>query len=130
MWQSFAQHLAHTIANQVFGYGEYNFILEGKTWSSSGGISSSAKYLEGFDPSIGPPYDYFNWIPVGLINDLIDNTPDPYPVIDNVSGFTYSEIQSVYYLELATIPDFKSALKAIKPSQTTAIDQLFSSYGY
>lgn len=130
MWQSFAQNLGHTIANRAFGYGEYNFSLQGKTWVSSGGISSSSKYLEGFDPSIGPPNDNFNWIPVGLINDLMDSQTDPFPVIDNVSGFTYSEIQSVYYLEPQSIAEFKNAFKTIRPSQATAIDQLFTSYGY
>jgi hypothetical protein len=130
MWQSFAQHLGHTIADRVFGWGEYTFALQGTTWYSSGGISSSSKYLEGFDPSIGVPYDYFNWIPVGLINDLMDNIPDAAPVVDNVSGFTYSEIQSVYYLEPDLMSSFKIALKNIKPSQATAIDQLFASYGY
>ncbi len=130
MWQSFAQHLGHTIANRVFGWGEYNFVLQGKTWFSGGGISSSAKYLESFDPTIGQPSDYFNWIPIGLINDLMDNIPDPFPIVDNVSGFTYSEIQSVYYLEPDLMSSFKIALKNIKPSQATAIDQLFASYGY
>lgn len=110
--------------------GRIHFALQGTTWFSSGGISSSSKYLEGFDPSIGVPYDYFNWIPVGLINDLMDNIPDPAPVVDNVSGFTYSEIQSVYYLEPDLMSSFKIALKNIKPSQATAIDQLFASYGY
>lgn len=32
MWQAFAQHLGHTIANQVFGYAEYSVVLQGKTW--------------------------------------------------------------------------------------------------
>lgn len=130
MWQAFAQHFGHTIADRFFKWGEYNFVLQGKTWFSSGGISSSSKYLEGFDPSIGVPYDYFNWIPVGLINDLMDNQTDPFPINDNVSGFTYSEIQSVYYSELETMADFKNAFKSIRPSQSIAIDQLFASYGY
>lgn len=54
----------------------------------------------------------------------------PSSVIDNVSGFTYSEIQSVYYLEPGTMAEFKNAVKAIRPSQAAAIDQLFASYGY
>jgi hypothetical protein len=130
MWEGFAQHFGHTIANRIYGSGEYSFVLQGKTWSSSGGISSSSKYLEGFDPSIGPPNELFKWIPVGLINDLMDNTTDPFPVVDNVSGFTYSEIQAAYYTEPLTMVDFKNALKNIKPSQAAAIDQLFVSYGY
>jgi len=60
----------------------------------------------------------------------MDIYPDPLPVVDNVSGFTYSEIQAAYYTEPATMLDFKNALKAIKPGQAIAIDQLFTSYGY
>jgi len=84
----------------------------------------------GLCPRILAPLDYFNWIPVGLINDLIDDTPNENTVADHVSGFTYPEIQSAYYTEPLNVVDFKNALKAIKPSQATAIDQLFSSYGY
>ncbi len=129
MWQAFAQHLGHTIANNVFGYGENSFVLQGKTWTSGAGVSSSSKYLEQFDPSIGSPNDPLNWIPVGLINDLMDNNVDQF-VVDNVNGFTYSEIQAAYYTEPGTMLDFKNALKAIRPVQSAAIDQLFLSYGY
>ena len=110
--------------------GEYSFELKAKTWSSSGGVSSSAKYLQGFDPSIGEPYELFKWIPVSLVNDLMSSTSHDPPVVDNVSGFTYSDIQAAYYAEPATMLDFKNALKSIKPAQAAAIDQLFSSYGY
>jgi len=130
MWQAFAQHFGHTIANQFFGWGETSFEQQGKTWTSTISLSSSEKYLEEFDPSIVGPADYLHWIPVGLINDLMDNNSDPNPIIDNVSGFTYLDIQNAYYTEPLTMLDFKNALKAIKPTQSTAIDQLFTSYGY
>ena len=63
---------------------------------------------------------------------MIDNTPDisPSPVVDNVSGFTYQEIQSALYNKPSTLPEFKNNLKAIKPVQAIQIDQLFLSYGY
>jgi len=130
IWQSFAQHLGHSIANRIYGIGESSFVLQGKTWSSSGGMSASAKFLEGFDPSSQPPSDYFSWIPVGLINDLIDGTGESTPLVDNVSGFTYGDIQSALYGEPLTVNDFKNALKNIKPAQGAAIDRLFLSYGY
>ncbi len=130
MFQAFAQHLGHTIATRIYGSGETGFQLQGKSWLSSGGISSSSKYLEGFDPSIGEPNELFKWIPVGLINDLIDSNSDQPPVVDNVSGFTYAEIQLAYYTEPVYMINFKNALKAIKPLQATLIDQLFTSYGY
>ena len=58
------------------------------------------------------------------------NSADPIAIIDNVSGFTYSDIQAAYYTEPVTMLAFKNALKAIKPAQAAAIDQLFTSYAY
>lgn len=130
MSQAFSQHLGHTIANIIYGWGEDNFVLQGKPWVSSGNVGGSAQYLEGFNPNIGEPYEMFKWIPVGLLNDLIDTNTDPAPVVDNVSGFTYANIEAAYYGEPGTMADFKNALKAIKPLQAGAIDQLFASYAY
>lgn len=72
----------------------------------------------------------FNWIPVGIINDLMDSNVDPLPILDNVSGFTYQEIQTALYNKPVTVLDFKNSLKSIKPLQASQIDNLFSSYGY
>ena len=132
IYESFAQHFGHAIANRMYGNGAQNFELQGKQWVSDASKSSNLKYLEEFDPNIGVPNDYFNWIPVGLINDLMDNTPDLFPsqVIDNVSGFTYQEIQSVLMQKPSLLSQVKSLLKDIRPSQSIEIDQLFASYGY
>ena len=132
IWQSMAQHIGHTISDRIYGNGAEAFNLQGKQWVSDVNKSSSLKYLEEFNPQIGAPADYFNWIPIGLINDLMDNTPDlsPSTVVDNVSGFTYQEIQSALYNKPSTLPEFKNNLKSVKPAQATQIDQLFLSYGY
>jgi len=132
VWQSFSQHLGHTIADRIYGSGASDFQLQGKQWVSDISNSSSKKYLEEFDPQVGVPNDYFSWIPVGIINDLMDNTPDlpPSSVIDNVSGFTYYEIQTALFDQPGSIIDFRNSLKTIKPSQALEIDALFASYGY
>ena len=130
MWQAFAQHFGHTIATQVFGFGEYHFLLQANTWFSSGGITSSSKYLEQFDPNVAFSNDPLKWIPVGLINDLMDTNNETFPVIDNVSGFTYAEIQAAYFTQPSTMLELKNAFKSIKPTQATAIDQLFTSYNF
>lgn len=132
IWQCFAQHFGHTISDRIYGSGASSFELQGKQWNSDilGG-SSSRKYLEGFDPTIGVPNDYFNWIPVGLITDLIDNSEPPTSIVnDNVSGFTYVNIQYALYQKPANIPALKGILKTLHPSQSTALDNLFTSYGY
>jgi hypothetical protein len=130
IYESFAQHFGHIIADRIYGNGAENFQLQGKQWVSDANKSSNLKYLEEFDPNIGVPNDYFNWIPVGLINDLMDSQVDPLPMNDNVSGFTYQEIQSVLAQKPSLLTQVKSLLKDIKPSQSIQIDQLFASYGY
>ena len=133
IWQCFAQHFGHTISDRIYGTGASSFELQGKQWTSDilGG-SSSRKYLEGFDPSIPAPQDHFSWIPVGLITDLMDNSSEP-PfsyVTDNVSGFSYANIQYALYQKPANMQALKNILKTLRPSQSAALDNLFTSYGY
>lgn len=130
LWQSFAQHFGHTIADRIYGIGASDFELQGTTWSSDFNKSSNSKYLEQFNPQIGPPNDYFNWIPVGLFNDLLDSDVDPAPVVDNVSGFWYGAIESAFFIKPSSVSEFKSYLQQVIPSQSTQISQLFTSYGY
>jgi hypothetical protein len=130
IWQGFAQHFGHTISDRIYGTGAGNFELQGATWISDFSESSNMKFLEAFNPQSVPPFDYFSWIPVGLYNDLMDSNVDPSIVVDNVSGFTYSEIQSALYNKPVSVSDFKTQLQAIKPAQSVQLDQLFASYGY
>ena len=131
IWESFAQHFGHTMSDRIYGIGANNFELQGKQWVSDFNKSSNQKYLEEFDPQISAPVDYFNWIPVGLINDLMDTGEPPSSlVVDNVSGFTYNEIQSALFQKPSDMAQFKGLLQAIRPSQSVQISQLFASYGY
>ena len=130
VWESFAQHFGHTITDRIYSNGAEPFSLQNKQWVSDASRSSNIKYLEEFDPNIVPPDEMFNWIPVGIINDLMDSNVDPLPILDNVSGFTYQEIQTALYNKPVTVLDFKNSLKSIKPLQASQIDNLFSSYGY
>ena len=130
IWQTFAQHIGHVVTDRFYSTESSDFSLQGKQWVSDFNRSSNLKYLEEFDPSITAPVDYFGWIPIGIINDLMDSNVDQAPVVDNVSGFTYTEIQSALLNKPSTLLEFKNLLKNIKPSQSTQIDQLFTSYGY
>ena len=119
------------MSDRIYGIGANNFELQGKQWVSDFNKSSNQKYLEEFDPQISAPVDYFNWIPVGLINDLMDTGEPPSSlVVDNVSGFTYNEIQSALFQKPSDMAQFKGLLQAIRPSQSVQISQLFASYGY
>ena len=130
VWQAFAQHLGHSVVDQLYGVSASSFSLQGKTWNSTLASSSNRKYLEEFDPSITAPVDYFSWIPVGLINDLMDNNSDLAPVVDNVSGFTWQDIQMALYNTPDDMLEFKTHLKGIRPGQNNQVDALFASYGY
>lgn len=123
-------YLRYFLSNRIYEISAENFELQGKTWASDLSISSNLKFLEGFDPNVAVADDYFRWIPVGLINDLMDSNNEAFPVNNNVSGFTFSDIQIALYNKPTTMEQFKSHLRAIYPSQTTQINQLFASYGY
>jgi hypothetical protein len=46
--------------------------------------------LENWNPNY--TYDPFRWIPKGLMEDMIDNTNENYPIIDGISGLTISQL--------------------------------------
>jgi len=128
--QAFAQHFAHFLSDRIYGTSAETFELQAKTWTSDLSTSSNLKFIEEFNPKIFPPADYFHWIPVGIINDLMDTNNESSPVIDNVSGFTFHDIQTALFNKPTTMEQFKSLLKGISLNQSIQIDQLFASYGY
>jgi hypothetical protein len=131
IWQMFAQHMAHSAVDYSFGTSAESFKLQNIDWQSDFSASSSKKYLEGFAPNpTVPTSDYFSWIPVGLINDLIDTNNESFPVSDQVSGFTNLDILNVLVQEPSTMQEFKNKVIALKPNLSIQINLLFSSYGY
>jgi hypothetical protein len=131
IWQMFAQHMAHSAVDYSFGSSAESFKLQNVEWQSDFSASSSKKYLEGFAPNpTVPTSDYFSWIPVGLINDLIDTNNESFPVSDQVSGFTNLDILNVLVQEPSTMQEFKNRVIALKPNLSMQINLLFSSYGY
>jgi hypothetical protein len=131
IWQMFAQHMAQSVVDYSYGTGAEPFKLQNIEWQSTATQSSSKRFLEGFNPTpINPTDDYFNWIPVGLINDLMDTNNESFPVNDNVSGFTYNNLFSVLSTHPTTMLQFKNSAIGILPGQATQINNLFTSYGY
>ncbi len=134
IYQSIIQSQSHKVVDQMYGTGIESFILQNKTWSSSNIHSASADYLEKFNPEVPITDDAFNWIPVGLIHDLMDNNIDfinnNVNKADIVSGFTLNDLEFALKQNPLTMQDFKNSLINLKPAQATNINNLFNYYGW
>lgn len=131
--------LNHKYSNVACPQGEQG--INGATWWSTaypacnfpGGNSTAphADVLENFNPNLSDP---FKWIPKGLMWDLIDTGEPAYThVNDLISGVTTSQIFSALQNGVTTIAQYKARLLqqiVATPTQTTNINNLFSSYGY
>ena len=85
--------------------------------------------LENFDPNYTP--DPFRWIPKGLMEDLMDNTPNEIIVNDLVSGYSISQIFGALQSNVASISDYKSKLiQLYGTAQQNQLNNLFVSYHY
>jgi hypothetical protein len=105
--QAFAQDFAHVLSDRIYDISAETFQLQGKTWTSNLSTSSNLKFLEEFNPNILAPADYFHWIPVGIINDLMDINNESFPIVDNVSGFSFHDIQIALQNKPTTMVQFK-----------------------
>jgi hypothetical protein len=86
--------------------------------------------LENYDPNLTA--DFFRWIPKGLMEDLMDNTPtETVPVIDNVNGFTIQQLFNALQSDVTTVPQYRSRFIQQNPgNQTNAVTNLFGQYHY
>lgn len=89
--------------------------------------------LENFNPYFTS--DPIHWIPIGLMEDLIDNTPTETWVNDQVSGFTIAQIFNAYQNNVTTVQQYKTTLINQNPTlpggtTITQLNNLFSSYNY
>ena len=90
--------------------------------------------LEAFNPDLGS--DPFKWIPKGLMQDLMDNTPGEFVVSDPVSGFTIPQIFNALQSDVTTVQQYRARLilqnpnTKANPNLSTQITTLFTSYHY
>lgn len=94
-------------------------------------MSSSGRETKSFMPKLvyeyrGKSYSEVNSNFRGKNNGSNGETP---PVIDKFLSLLILEFEP-FLTKHATLLDFKNALKQIKPTQSVALDQLFSEYGY
>jgi hypothetical protein len=87
--------MGHYLADQRYGLNSNSNFEQGTFYHNNDipGLSSNLVALENFDPNFSS--DPFHWIPKGLIEDLMDNTPTETLVNDQVNGYTIQQIFSV-----------------------------------
>ncbi len=69
-----------------------------------------------------------DWIPYGIYHDLNDEGSNE--DFDQVSGFSFPQLYSFLTTDTRSLAALKAKLKNIRPDLQTAIDTLFSHYGY
>ena len=129
--EAWAYHMGHFLADQRYGVNASCHIEQpGHTFCPNGTNHPHIDVLENFDPNYTP--DPFSWIPKGLMEDLIDNTPtETFPVIDNVNGFTIAQLFNALQSDVTTIPAYRARFIQQNPgNQTTNVTSLFAQYHY
>jgi hypothetical protein len=96
------------------------------------GMSSHIFFLEAYEP--GRLKDPDRWVPKGLFWDLIDEPSEKSPnsgIVDDVSGFTPSQLYHALRPDVGGIVDFKKRLlEENQNEQHDRVMDLFAQYGY
>jgi hypothetical protein len=126
--EAWAYHMGHFLADQRYGIHAYNE-YEGQIGYGQGpGVNTEIEVIENWNPNYS--YDSFNWIPKGLMEDMMDNTNENYPVIDGIGGFTISQLFAALQSDVTTLQQYKARLITQNPTQSTQINNIFGQYHY
>jgi hypothetical protein len=128
--EGWAYHMGHFLADQRYSVrGSCQTEQSGLSYCPGFGARPHIDVLEGFNPNL--TFDPFRWIPKGLMEDIIDNTPTETVVNDQVSGFTISQIFNALQSDITTLPQYKARfLLQNNNAQQVQINTLFTSYNY
>lgn len=110
---------------------EFAHIKYGTVNSFPYGNVSWMAYIERFRPF--PPFGSWNWIPDGVMHDLMDDSFEPgsTTVIDNAYGFSIQQIFNSLDNDVTTIQEYKTRfVQETGTWQVSEIAQLYKSYGY
>jgi hypothetical protein len=119
--EAWAEYCGATFAHLRFG----NSYSIGETWQS---------YIENFKPYAGSAY--WDWIPKGLMHDLVDPMIEPNStgVIDKVEGYTMQKCYNALTPSVTSVSQYRTTFLNQNPgmniTQLGFYNQLFSSYGY
>ena len=71
-------------------------------------FTSHLNVLENFDPIY--TLDPFAWIPKGIMEDLIDDSPLETIVNDHVTGYSIAQLFGALQSDVTSIPQYKAKL--------------------
>jgi hypothetical protein len=128
--EAWAYHMGHFLADQRYGVNAYDQIEQpGLQYNPNGTNHPDIDVLENFDPNYTP--DPFRWIPKGLMEDLIDNTPTEAIVNDQVSGYSINQLFRAMQSDVTSVSQYKvRLLQLYGTAQQTQVNNLFASYHY
>lgn len=125
-------HMGHFLAEQRYGVkGSCQIEQSGglKYCPTTNTFHPHIDVLELFDPNFSA--DPFKWIPKGLMEDLIDNTNEIRPIIDNIGGVTITQLFNALQSDIVTVPQYRARLITQNPTiSATDITNLFGQYHY
>lgn len=130
--EAWGYHMGHFLNDQRYGVSASckREQFGGNQFCNTGGTGHpDIDVLEFFDPNLGS--DPFNWIPKGLMIDLMDNTPNEFPMNDQVLGFSIQQIFNGFQSDVTTVQQYRSRFIQQNPNnQTNAVTNLFGQYHY
>ncbi len=121
------------LADQTYGVNGSSTSEDQYSYTYDGTTHIHIAVLENWNPNLSS--DPFNWIPKGLMEDMIDITPNESIVNDQVSGFTISELFAALQNDVTTVQQYHTRLitqNPTLPNNTTVaqLTALFTSYNY
>ena len=133
--ESWAYHMGHFLLDQRFGV---SASCQSEQRDANGvGIPFCPNtinhppidVLEQFNPNLAS--DPFRWIPKGLMEDLMDNTPNEFPVNDQVLGFSIQQLFNALQTDVTTVQQYRLRFIQQNPNnQTVFVTNLFDQYHY
>jgi hypothetical protein len=138
--EGWAYHMGHFLADQRYGVNGTRASEQtdangfGIFFNPTGTNHTHIDVLENYDPNLAT--DPFRWIPKGLMEDMIDVNNEVFPVIDNINGFTVTQLFNGLQNDVTSLQQYKARLitqnpnTLANPNLSTQITNIFAQYHY
>ncbi len=138
--EAWGYHMEHFLADQQYGVNASDVTEDWGLFRHSTIIPFTAHpYIDAIENNTPTSSaDPFGWIPKGIMEDLMDNSVEPFQthVNDQVSGFTIAQIFNALQSDVTTMQQYKARLILQNPNPpgnpnlSNQITALFASYNY
>ncbi len=133
--ESWGYHIGHFFTDLQYGQAHCQspIVNQANTALSlikSATQSSNIVFLEEYNPNLAN--DATRWMPIGVMWDLIDNTPNEnFPVDDDANGFSNQQFFNALTSNVQSPVAFRNMLLSQNGNnQQTQVNDLFQGYGY